>query len=127
LSTNLALPGFGSIMGKRIVGYFQAPFCVLGAVLTVTFAARFAVWYFTNRARLNNADGDPWEVLSEIWINVRWSLAGMAIFALDWLWALATSYSLLNEAKRQERAVRAERPPQLAEPAGEAPQTDPNS
>ena len=127
LSTNLALPGFGSIMGKRIVGYFQAPFCVLGVVLTCTFGVRFAVWYFTNRARINDAQGDPFAMLSDLWINVRWSLAGMAIFGMDWLWALATSYSLLNEAKRQERAARAVRPPQLAEPAGEGPQTDPNS
>lgn len=127
LSTNLALPGFGSIMGKRIVGYFQAPFCVVGTVLTLTFGARFAVWYFTNRARINDAQGDPLAVLSELWINVRWSLAGMAIFAMDWLWALTTSFSLVNEAKRQQAANRAVPPPQLAEPAGDAPRTDPNS
>lgn len=100
------MPGFGSLMARRIAGYFQAPLCVLGLVLTLAFGARFVLWYFANRARLNDPQTDPLAVLAELWINVRWALLGMAVFALDWLWAGGTSLSLLAQAKRQEAALR---------------------
>lgn len=43
-----ALPGFGSLMAKRAVGYFQAPLSVLGLMLTFTFGLRFVAWFFAN-------------------------------------------------------------------------------
>jgi len=33
---------------------------------------------------------------------VRWAVLGIALFALGWLWALATSLSLLRAAKNEE-------------------------
>ena len=85
---------------------------VLKAIAWLPLA--FAVWYFANRVRLSSGGGDPVATLWEIWYNVRWSLAGMAIFAVDWIWALLTSLGVLGQAKRAEAATRAASPPGLA-------------
>ena len=113
LTSNLALPGLGSLLGRRVAGYFQATLCVLGVVLTFTFGIRFAVWYFTNWARFNDAQADPLTLLNELWINVRWALLGIALFAFSWLWALATSLTLLRRAKAVEQTEPDNVPPQL--------------
>lgn len=118
LTTNLALPGFGSLAAKRISGYFQAPLCVLGLVLTTTFGVRFFVWYFTNHRLTDEMQDDPVAVLNEIWIHVRWALLGMALFALSWLWALATGLSLLHQAKADEQANRGDVPPRITNAPG---------
>ena len=114
LTTNLALPGFGSLMARRGVGYCQAALCVLGVVLTFTFGIRFVVWYFTNHARFSDEQADPLALLNELWINVRWAMLGMALFAFSWLWALATSLSLLRRAKAVEQTKQENVPPRLA-------------
>ncbi len=110
LTTNLALPGFGSLLARRWVGYLQAPLCGLGLVLTLAFGSRFVVWYFTHRAQLNDPQGDPLAVLSELWLNVRWALLGIGVFGFDWLWALGTSLLVLSQARRRE-AARRDAPP----------------
>ena len=113
LTTNLALPGFGSLMARRFVGYCQAALCVLGVVLTFTFGIRFMVWYFTNWARITDEQADPFAALEEMWINVRWALLGLALFAFSWLWALATSLGLLRQAKAVEQTKPENVPPRL--------------
>ena len=100
LTTNLALPGFGSIMGRRRAGYFQATLCVLGFVFSLTFGLRFFVWYLTNFSRINEAQDDPLASLNEIWMHTRWALLGMALFAASWFWALVTSLRLLRQSKQ---------------------------
>jgi len=100
VSTNLALPGFGSLAARRIVGWFQAPVCVLALGLTLGFGLRFTVWYFTHRDQLDDPTDDPVATLAAIWANVRWALLGMGLFGLNWIWALLTSLSLMQEAKR---------------------------
>lgn len=106
LTSNLALPGFGSLLARRKVGYVQGPLCVLGLVLTLAFGSRFVVWYFTHRAQLNDPQSDPLAVLSELWLNVRWALLGIGVFGFDWLWALGTSLLVVSQARRQEAARR---------------------
>ncbi len=105
VSTNLALPGFGSLAARRIVGWFQAPVCVLALALTLGFGVRFTVWYFTHRDQLDDPQNDPVTTLAAIWANVRWALLGIGLFGLDWIWALFTSLSLMQEAKRTEQTV----------------------
>jgi hypothetical protein len=119
MTTNFAVPGCGSIMARRIVGYFQTPVCVTGMLLTLTFGTRMIAWYFTNRARLENMQDDPVAVLGEMWIQLRWALLGMGLFALSWLWALATSLSLLRQAKAAEQANQANIPPRITNPSNE--------
>ena len=40
-TTNLAMPGFGSLVAGRISGYAQAALTIGGMVLTMVFGARF--------------------------------------------------------------------------------------
>jgi hypothetical protein len=116
LTTNLALPGFGSLLGQRRIGYLQAAVSVSGLVLTLTFGTRFVIWYFTNLKTINDTQGDPLSLLGETLIQVRWALLGMALFGLALLWALTTSLSLLREAKRLEGRGGASQPPVLKGP-----------
>jgi hypothetical protein len=110
LTTNLALPGFGSLIAGRVSGYPQAALGIGGLVLTMVFGVRFVWWYLANWSRLMGSSSDPVDVLSQLWGAVRWAVAGMAVFAVGALWALATSASIVREAKRAEAA---KAPPQL--------------
>jgi len=118
LTANMAVPGTGSIMARRTAGYFQVVICVTAMLLTLAYGTRFIAWYFANRARLNEMQDDPLTVLDELWIHMRWVVAGMALFALSWLWSLATSLSLLRQAKANERANRTNVPPRITKPPG---------
>jgi hypothetical protein len=102
LTTNVALPGFGSLMAGRRSGYPQAALGLGGLVLTLLFTVRFAYWYFTAGNRLQNDGTDPVEALLELWRAARWPLLGIGVFLLGWLWALATSCQLLHAAKEAE-------------------------
>ena len=118
LTSNLALPGFGSLLARRKVGYVQVPLCVLGLVLTLAFGSRFVVWYFTHRAQINDPQGDPFAVWSDLWRNARWALLGIGVFGFDLLWALGTSLLVVSQARRQE-AARRDSPPTNPSLAGQ--------
>ena len=104
LTSNLAMPGVGSLVAGRRSGYAQFVLGLGGLVLTMVFAARFFVWYSANLPRIRGTDMDPIEGLAEIWMAARWSLLGMALFALGWLWSLGTGLTLVREAKAAERS-----------------------
>ncbi len=99
LTANLALPGMGSLVAGRVSGYAQAALALAGMVLTMIFGVRFIVWYIANWSRLVGQQSDPLGTLGELWLELRWALAGFAIFAIGWLWALATSWGIVREAK----------------------------
>jgi hypothetical protein len=67
-------------------------------IVTLVFGIRFLIWYITNWSRLSGSV-DPFSALEEMWVQVRWPLAGIALFAAGWLWALITSLQLLRSAK----------------------------
>jgi len=100
-STNLGLPGFGSLMAGRKIGYPQAVLCVAGFALTILFGAKFIVWGVQHWSELRNPNSDPFDSLVALWLACRWTLLGMALFALAWLWAGITSLRILNGARRQ--------------------------
>ena len=102
LTTNLALPGFGSLAAGRVSGYPQAALALVGLTLSAVFATRFFTWYLAHGAELQN-EIDPLASLSTLWAEVRWPLLGIGIFFLGWLWALVTSFMILSEAKAGER------------------------
>jgi hypothetical protein len=101
-TTNLAVPGFGSLMAGRISGYFQAALAFGGLALTLIFGARFFTWYVTNWSRLQSQDGDPFGALGEMWEAAKWPLLGMLVFGAGWLWGLATGWSIVHAAKKEE-------------------------
>ena len=105
LTTNLALPGFGSLIGGRIVGYFQIPFTIVGFGLTTIFGVKTIVWMLANWARLHQEQDDLGENVLEIWAHLRWPLIGGAIFLFGLLWALSTSMSIIAQTRKTERAA----------------------
>ncbi|HEY5909447.1 MAG TPA: hypothetical protein VJA21_02455 [Verrucomicrobiae bacterium] len=103
-TTNLALPGFGSLMAGRVSGYPQAALGLAGVALTTLFAARFFAWYLVNLSRMTGDQEDPFGTLVELWRAARWPLLGVSVFLAGWLWALVTSFQILSAARRDGAA-----------------------
>ena len=103
-TTNLALPGFGSLMAGRVSGYPQAALGLAGVALTTLFAARFFAWYLVNLSRMTGDQEDPFGTLVELWRAARWPLLGVSVFLAGWLWALVTSLQILSAARRDGAA-----------------------
>ena len=110
-TTNLALPGFGSLVAGHVSGYAQALLGVGGLMLTLVFGAQFLGWYVANWSHLQGNQTDPVAALADVWGAVRWPLLGFGVFAVGWLWALATSCQILRSVKQAERA---NEPPRLS-------------
>lgn len=102
VATNLALPGFGSLMARRAVGWPQVALTVVGFALTSIFGVRFMIWFFQNTDTLYGPESDPVESLITMWLNVRWALLGIGLFAVSWLWSLATNAEILRSASQPE-------------------------
>ena len=86
---------------------------MVGLALSGFFGVRLIGWGIANWSRLREPKEDPLAGLQEMWLVGKWSLLGIMIFAIGWLWALGTSLLILSEAKR---AGKAELPPRLARP-----------
>lgn len=110
LTTNLVMPGAGSIMGGRKIGFAQLVFTLAGLALTAVFGLRFIVWSLQNWSRLQDPDADPVETLLRLWLAVRWALLGIGLFAVSVLWAFTTSLSIL---RRSRKPGAADLPPKL--------------
>jgi len=109
LLANLALPGSGSLAAGRVVGCFQFCLTALGLVVTLVTGFRFILWWLSNWERLNQPSNDALASLLEVWLAVRWPLAGVAVFLLAFLWALLTSLQILSRAAKNPEAA----PPKL--------------
>lgn len=106
LVANLGVPGAGTLAAGLRTGYVQFALAMAGIVLTLTYGARFVVWYIQNYSRLQASEmDDPVGLLIQLWLAVRWALLGIAFFAIAWLWALMSSFSILRRARSS--------PPQL--------------
>ncbi len=101
-TTNVALPGFGSLVAGRVTGYPQALLSVGGVALTLIFGAQFIAWYLSNWSRFQAPEADPVATMGEVLMQVRWPFLGIGVFALGWLWALFTSWQILRAAKQAE-------------------------
>jgi hypothetical protein len=110
-TTNLALPGFGSLVAGHVTGYAQALLGVGGLMLTLVFGAQFFGWYMANWSRLQGAETDPIAAMAEVLKAARWPALGIGVFALGWLWALGTSCQILRSAKQAENV---NEPPRLS-------------
>jgi hypothetical protein len=92
-------------MAKRAAGWPQAALTIMGFALTSIFGVRFIIWFLQNLNTLYGAESDPLESLLDLWRNVRWALLGIGLFAVSWLWSLATNAAILRSAQRDgERA-----------------------
>jgi hypothetical protein len=95
-------------MAGRISGYAQVFLALGGTLLTTVFGARAAWWMLSNWSRMRDPATDQLAVYAEMWMVLRWTFLGMAIFGLGWLWALASSYGIVRSAKNDSPA-----PPKL--------------
>jgi hypothetical protein len=100
VAANVALPGFGSLMAKRAVGWPQSALTVIGFAITAIFTVRAFVWFARNFSAIYGPEADPVETLQGIWLNLRWALLGMGLFAFSWLWTTATNAAILHSAKQ---------------------------
>ena len=100
LTTNLALPGFGSLVAGRPSGYLQAVLAVGGMALTALYGVRFIAWYLANWSRLLGDQADPFSTFGDLWLKLRWVLLSFFLFGLGWFWALLTSLAIVREAKK---------------------------
>jgi hypothetical protein len=99
LTSNIALPGSGSLMAGRKSGYPQVLLGIGGMVVSVIFGVRALLWMLANWSRMHDPAVDQIAVMSEMWGVLRWAFLGIAIFGLGWLWALVSSYGIVRSAK----------------------------
>ena len=98
-TANLAIPGMGSLVGGRKVGYAQLLVCFTGFGLSLVTGVRCVYWVLAHWDELHDPNLiDPFAALREVFSQMRWPLLGIVLFIFAWLWALLTSYSLLRAA-----------------------------
>src|ERR1043166_951800 len=100
LTSNLAMPGTGSLLAGHASGYVQLTLALIGLLLTVIFGSRFIFWQITNWSKFHGPNVDPYEAFPEMWLHVRWALLGFALFFFSILWSLTTSLFILRTAKK---------------------------
>ena len=99
-SLNLVVPGGGSLLAGRRVGYAQLVLGLLGFALTLIFGLRFVIWGMKHLPELRDPSGDPAETLLQIWRGCRWALAGLGLFGMAWLWAFVTNLGIMQQTRR---------------------------
>lgn len=109
-ATNLGMPGFGSIMAGRVIGYAQATFTIAGFALTLIGGVRSLIWFVSNWSKLYDPMADGLENLRAMWLSIRWPLLGMLLFGVAWIWAALTSWQILHSVSSGGKA---EKPPPL--------------
>jgi hypothetical protein len=97
--SNLFVPGSGTLLAGRAIGYAQLAVMLLSLLLTTVFGVHFIIWSFENWQKLQ-AQFDPVQYLTDVWLAVRWALAGIGLFGLGWLWGLGSSVVILCQARQ---------------------------
>ncbi len=110
LATNLALPGFGTLVAGRPIGYVQATLTIIGFGLTLGFGLPGMGWMLKHWQELHDPNADPVFVLQSVWNAVRWALLGIGLFCVTWIWALGSSLAFMRAAKD---ATTRPKPPKL--------------
>jgi hypothetical protein len=104
LTSNLTLPGSGSLVAGRSSGYGQLLLALAGLLVSLIFGLRFILWQLANWSRFHGPDVDPFSVFPEVWLHIKLALLGLAIFFIGWLWALMSSLAILDSARKAERS-----------------------
>jgi hypothetical protein len=99
LAANAALPGSGTLLAGRWIGYLQLGLALVGVLLSLVYGIRFIHWYVEHRLVLENPDQDPWMSLWWVWREVRMAWFGIALFMGAWLWAMGGSLVLLWKSR----------------------------
>ncbi len=103
---NAALPGFGTVMAGRKVGYFQLALSVLGVICFTAFLT-YAIPHLGELLQeLSNPTDDPDVALDFLAQWLPWmavAFAGIILCVTAWLWALATSVKEVRGGSKAER------------------------
>jgi len=101
LTANLALPGSGSLVAGRAVGYAQLIVTLVGMGISLVSGWQFIVWYIHNWNRLQPLYADEvLSILQEIWMHLRWPILGFSVFLIALLWGLITSMQILSKSPK---------------------------
>lgn len=103
-ATNLVMPGLGSLVGgRKAAGLSQLALCLTGFGLTLGCGVRFFFWALAHWDEFHNPNpnDDTLAPLRDLWQHARWPVLGMFLFGIAWLWALATSRSMLAAAQNE--------------------------
>jgi len=100
LTSNVAMPGSGSLLAGRVSGYWQFLIAMIGMGTTVYFGLKFILWYVANWTHMQQVEPDSAGNFHELWLRIRWFLLGVGVFGAGWLWALGSSLGILLESKK---------------------------
>ncbi|MSR64444.1 MAG: hypothetical protein EXS18_01535 [Verrucomicrobiae bacterium] len=88
----VVLPGLGTVIAGKRVGYIQATLAVIGMALTLSWS----VWFFVTWSRTKTAP-----------MNLEWHLIvgaiGAVIFLVAWLWAFVGGWNALRQVRAAKR------------------------
>jgi hypothetical protein len=101
MTTNFAMPGFGTILAGRKVGYLQIAVTAAGFALTIIPGIPAVMWGLSNISRMQESE-DPMANLREMWVHMRWPILGIVFFIVAMIWAWFSSMSILAEARKAE-------------------------
>ena len=112
LTNQAATPGLGSLMARRVfAGIGQLLLALAGFVLIVGW-----IFELCHHVFLQQLD-EPVPPDSSGWAG-KW---GLICFGASWLWSLATSLSLLRQAKADGQVEPRPVPPRMADLPGQPP------
>ena len=111
VTTNVTIPGCGSLLAGRVSGYWQFLIAMIGMGTTVYFGLKFILWYVANWTHMQQVEPDSAANFHELWLRIRWFLLGVGVFGCGWLWSLGSSLGILLQAKKAPPAA----PPVMGE------------
>ena len=107
LLNQFATPGLGSLLGRRILpGLGQLALAIAGCALVIAWYALTLMQAY----ELMDINAS-----ASVASHARLGEAGAVAFLVSWFWALATSLSLLREAKGTDPASPMNIPPRITE------------
>ena len=97
----LVLPGLGTIIGGRKIGWLQAALALIGFGIAALALVSFIIHWFqiSQPSSLNPGEATTNLMAGEFAPTLYHCLTGLAIFAVAWGWALLTSLNFLNKVK----------------------------
>jgi hypothetical protein len=107
IANQLALPGFGTLLAGRKIGYAQLTLSVTGVACLTAFLI-YAIPHLGELLRLSFQPADDPDVLIDRlrewkpWLLT--AVSGILLWVIAWLWALKTSAQTLRD-NRGSRAI----------------------
>jgi len=106
IANQLALPGFGTVMAGRKIGYAQLALSVTGVICFTAFLIHALPQLGGLLRQLTNPSDDPDAALEFLAQWVPWlgvAFAGIVLWVAAWFWALGTSVKAVQADHKSER------------------------